>query len=219
MKICISLTFAALMVSHAFAEMSQWTRTDGKTAQLELIEATGTGDELTGKFKNADGQEFSIKASTLVAADAKRLAEWKPPTPSAFDEVLTGNLKILKGRSLKKIDDWQKPGKFYVFYYTASWCGPCHEFTPKLVEFYKANKNANFEIILITSDKGEQSMESYAAEFDMPWPQLEYREVEKFKKEFNFGVKGIPSVIVCDPSGKSLGNFRSKLPELAEMVK
>jgi hypothetical protein len=62
-------------------------------------------------------------------------------------------------------------------------------------------------------------MEEYAAEKKMPWPQLKLDQVDDFKKDFKHGVNGIPSVIVCDLEGKNLGNFRSDLNKLAELVK
>ena len=72
------------------------------------------------------------------------MEEWKPAEgdasataakPSVFDDVLDGNLVKLEGKSLKKFEQTKRPEKYYVFYYTASWCGPCQQFTPSLVEF------------------------------------------------------------------------------------
>jgi hypothetical protein len=44
-------------------------------------------------------------------------------------------------------------------------------------------------------------------------------EIKDFKEQFDHGVRGIPSVIVCDLNGKNLGNFRSRLDELSQMVR
>lgn len=218
----VVLSFAAT----ALAEFRTWTRNDGKTAELELVSVAESDDGKVGEFRMRNGRSLSIKASTLSEADAKLIADWQPaPDPAAvvsssvFDDILDGKLVKLDRKSLKSFKDFQKPAKFYVFYYTASWCGPCHQFTPTLVEFYKENKNENFEIILITSDKEENAMEEYAAEKKMPWPQLKFDQVDGFKKEFQLGVTGIPSVIVCDLKGNNLGNFRSDLNKLAELVK
>ena len=218
----VVLSFAATAV----AEFRAWTRNDGKTAELELVSVAETDGEKVGEFRMRNGRSVSIKASTLSESDAKLIADWQPaPDPAAadslsvFDDILDGKLVKLDRKSLKSFKDFQKPAKFYIFYYTASWCGPCHQFTPTLVEFYNENKNENFEIILITSDKEESAMEEYAAEKKMPWPQLKFDRVDGFKKEFQHGVTGIPSVIVCDIKGNNLGNFRSDLNKLAELVK
>jgi nucleoredoxin len=133
--------------------------------------------------------------------------------------MLLGNLVRLDGSRLKRCTDATRPKKYYLFYYTASWCGPCQRYTPELVRWYKKNKNENFELVLITSDSNEDAMEDYAKSKKMPWPQLEFKEAKDFKKRFNHGVRGIPSLIVCELDGKNLGNFRSGLDRLSEMVK
>lgn len=214
------------LAATASAEFRTWSRNDGKTAELELLSVSEAAGEKIGRFKMRDGRTVSLKASSLSEADTKLLTDWKPaPDPAAagpasvFDDILDGKLVKLQGKSLRSFKDFKKPAKFYVFYYTASWCGPCHQFTPSLVEFYNGNKNDNFEIVLITSDRDKDAMEQYAEEMKMPWPQLKLDEAGDFKKEFKHGVTGIPSVIVCDLEGNNLGNFRGNLKALADLVK
>ena len=226
MKATITSILVLSLSATAMAEFRVWTRNDGKTAELELVSVADSGGEKVGQFEMRNGRSISLAASCFSEADAKLIADWKPVADtnapgsiSVFDGILDGKLVKLQGRSLKAVKDFQKPAKFYVFYYTASWCGPCHQFTPSLVEFYEKNKNENFEIVLITSDKEENAMEEYAAEKKMPWPQLQFDQVGDFKTQFKHGVTGIPSVIVCDLEGKNLGNFRGDLSKLAELVK
>jgi len=47
---------------------------------------------------------------------------------------------------------------------------------------------------------------------------LKLKSAKSFKKEFNHGVDGIPSVIVCDLAGKILGDY-SDLTALEKLVK
>ena len=61
-------------------------------------------------------------------------------------------------------------------------------------------------------------MEEYAVGKKMPWPILKLKDAQAFKKEFDHGVTGIPSVIVCDLDGKNLGNHRD-LAALEKLVK
>jgi nucleoredoxin len=229
MKTTFTLLGILMLTLPASAEFRTWTRNDGKTADLELVSVTGTGSDMSAEFRMRDGRTVTIKAATLVKADADLLAAWKPheTEPSAapdapasiFDEILDGNLVKLSGKSLKPARDVAKPEKFYVFYYTASWCGPCQQYTPSLVEFYEKHKNAGFEIFLITSDQDENAMEQYAAEKKMPWPQLKFRKTADFKKKFEHGVTGIPAVIVCKPDGTKIdGQFRN-LAALEQLVK
>ena len=42
-----------------------------------------------------------------------------------FDKLLDGNLVKLDGKKVGKVaKDFAKPEKYYVFYYSASWCQP-----------------------------------------------------------------------------------------------
>ncbi len=225
MKItAISVAFCLTTLAHAGYET--WISADGRKASMDLVSVTDADGEKVGNFRMKNRRTVSLKASELSSEDAKRLAEWVDPnTPqesapaSVFDEVLDGDLVRLDGKKLKKCDDATHPAKYYVFYYTASWCPPCRAFTPSLVKWYNDNKNENVEIVLITSDRNEKAMEGYAAEKKMPWPQLKLSKAKIFKDKFNHGVSGIPSVMVCDIDGKLLGNYRSKLDDLTELVK
>lgn len=205
---------SGLLANFASAEFATWTNKAGKAAELDLIAVVEKDGEKAGEFKMRNGSTVTITASNLSEADAARLLEWKSPaaveipvaTPSVFDEALDGNLVSLQGKSLKRFEGPVKPAKYYLFYYTASWCGPCHKFTPSLVEFYDKyrKKSEDFELVLITSDSDEDSMEEYAAEYKMKWPQLKLSKVSKFKSEFKHPGGGIPNLILTDTEGKLL---------------
>lgn len=221
------LLLALSLSTLAYGAFEKWTSADGRSAEMNLLSVTEVDGEKVGKFSLRSGQTVELKASQLSDDDAKRLDEWKAEgaaggavgPESAFDDILDGNLVRLDGKRLKKCEDATKPEKYYVFYYTASWCGPCQAFTPSLVEWYNDNKNDNFELVLISSDQDEDAMEEYAAKKEMPWPQLKLRKAQDFKQEFEHGVRGIPSVIVCDLENKVIGNYRGDLPGLTKLVK
>ncbi|HVJ45433.1 MAG TPA: thioredoxin-like domain-containing protein [Luteolibacter sp.] len=228
MKSSLILLTLGFLASTAFAGFETWTSKDGKAVELELVSVSDQGGEKTGEFKTRNGKTVVIKASSFSEADAKRLAGWTAPAateappapakPSKFDEILDGNLVKLDGKSLKRHSLESKPEKYYIFYYTASWCGPCKAYSPMLVEFYNKNKNANFEVVLITSDSDEGDMEKYAQDKKMPWPQLKMSRVEKFEKQFDHKVSGIPSVITCDLEGNIVSRTES-IAELTKLVK
>lgn len=226
MKTTIIIAITISLVMPLFAAYENWTNKEGKTAKLELVEVIGDTDAIEGVFKMRNGRKVNIKLADLAEDDAKRLAEWKPAAPevpagepSVFDDILDGNLVMLDGKKLKKNELTAKPTKLYVFYYTASWCPPCQAFTPSLVEFYDKNKNENFELVLITSDNSEEAMEDYAAQKKMPWPQLKQSKAASFKQKFDHGVRGIPSVIVCDLKGEIVSTNGRDLAELEKLVK
>jgi len=232
MKKSLPFLLCGLLVTPALAEFATWTSSDGRKAELELFNVSDVNGEKAGEFRMRNGRSLTLKASELVESDAKRLAEFTPAdaagadaTPAAgagagsiFDKVLDDNLVILDGKGFKAFKDPLRPKKYLIFYYTASWCGPCQAYTPKLVEFYNKNKNDNFDLVLITSDQDEKAMEGYAVKRQMPWQQLKLKAVAKFDALAKHNVTGIPSVVVCDLEGKVITKTQS-IPELEKLVK
>lgn len=99
-------------------------------------------------------------------------------------------------------------------YFSASWCGPCRQFSPLLVETYNKLKRQNkpFEIVLVSSDSDETAMENYMKEYNMAWPAVKYGSEEaNFLKE-HFQVSGIPYLVILNSSGDVIStNGRSEV--------
>ncbi len=224
-----TILLSLMLAGAATAAFEKWTNKDGKTADLELVNVTESGGEKTGEFKMRNGKSVTLKASDLAETDAKRLDEWKPAeeaapaagaTESVFDKLLEGNLVKLEGRKISRAKDAAKPEKYYVFYYSASWCAPCQKFTPSLVDFYNKSKDSSFEVYFISSDNDEGDMEDYIKDKQMPWLSLKLGKTEKFKKEIKHGVQGIPFIAITKPDGTVVekGNAYPMLQKLQALV-
>ncbi|PXA03780.1 hypothetical protein DDZ13_10865 [Coraliomargarita sinensis] len=233
MRPLLTLCLLAFLPFQIDAEVYlKWDDIIGRTFEAKIVDVNAQSVRL----ENRAGKQIDFPIADLKPSSKEQVVAWQKKelkteasasnseadegagTPSVFDDVLLGNLVRLDGKRLKRCKDATRPEKYYVFYYTASWCGPCQRYTPELVEWYEKNKNDNFELVLISSDGNEDAMEGYAASKKMPWPQLEFKEVGDFKEQFKHGVRGIPSLIVCELDGKNLGNFRSDLNGLSKLV-
>lgn len=238
MKITSLLLTAAFITGTVHAEYRTWTRDDGKTAELELTETSGVDGEKTGRFMMRNGKTIDLPAEGFIDSDTELINSWQPePTestvaaaPSVFDDILDGNLEKLDGKSLKRYKLEQKPTKYYLFYYTASWCPPCQKFTPDLVKFYDENKpnSDEFEIVLVTSDNSDDAMEEYAKDKKMQWPHLKLSKVKSFKKKFEHPGGGIPNLVLTDLEGNLIktsyvdGNYmgpHSVMSHLGDLLK
>jgi len=210
------------------AAFEKWTNSKGDVAELELVRVTESDGEKAGEFRMRNGRTVVLKASQLSEESAARLDQAPAADAgggaadaggeSVFDEVLDGNLVLLDGKAVKRHTLEAKPAKYYIFYYSAAWCPPCQAYTPQLVKFYNDNKNANFEIVFVSSDRDKKSMEKYMEDKSMPWPAIDHSKVDRFRKKFDHGVSGIPSVIVCELDGTMVGNIRD-IGQLEKMVK
>ena len=197
MKLALVLTSLWFTVMPCLGEFRVWTNSDGQSAELELRSVKEHDGEKVGSFGMKSGRSVRLKRSQLSAEDAKLLDAWKPSEPDAFGEVLEDDLVILDDGRLQNYDH-VSPKKYYMFYYTASWCGPCVAFTPTLVKWYDEHKSDAFEIILISSDRDKSDMLSYAKGKKMKWPHLKMSKVKQFKNKFKHPGGGIPNLVLCD---------------------
>lgn len=64
----------------------------------------------------------------------------------------------------------QLANKVTLLYFSASWCPPCRNFTPKLVAAVKALKEAgrNLEAVFVTGDRGESAWKEYHSHMNFP---------------------------------------------------
>ncbi|KAK3879000.1 hypothetical protein Pcinc_016407 [Petrolisthes cinctipes] len=85
-------------------------------------------------------------------------------------------------------------------YFSAHWCPPCKAFTPQLVAAYDKfkKKESNFTMIFISSDRSEESWQTYHS--NMPWPSLAWEEKEaRGELATTLEVKGIPTLVILGP--------------------
>jgi nucleoredoxin len=124
-------------------------------------------------------------------------------------ETLKGDLVSLSGKRTHKFEDAALANnKYFAVYYSASWCGPCRAFTPKLVEWYNKNKPAHpeFELIFVSSDQGADEMDAYMAMDKMPWPALKFTKKAANKSVTKYAGPGIPCLVFLDAEGNVLSD-------------
>jgi nucleoredoxin len=144
---------------------------------------------------DTDGTLMSKKGRNLVSSDPEGLRfPWKPL--SLQEEI--GDEFIGQGGAT--VNKASFNSKFLGIYFSAHWCPPCRNFTPKLVEFYKRRKELghdDFEIIFASSDQDQGQFEEYFGE--MPWLALPFKDPRISALSDRFDVEGIPAFIILDP--------------------
>jgi nucleoredoxin len=171
-------------------------------------------DTLEKLAEAADSAETAVSAAREAAVRGALLVPW--------ENVLHGlPLERASGEPTGK-DAGSLRGKTVALYFTASWCGPCRRFTPKLVQLYDsfvaaasrstggeaASVHTPFEVVLVSWDEDGTDRCRYAKDYGMNWLALPYSEAARKATDeltLRYDVKSIPSLIVLEvsPDGKS----------------
>jgi cytochrome c biogenesis protein CcmG/thiol:disulfide interchange protein DsbE len=107
------------------------------------------------------------------------------------------SLKTLGGQEITLSE---LKGKVILLDFWATWCGPCKESIPHLVQIYKTNQEKGFELIGMSMDKkGEaDTVRHFVRSMDIPYPIIMTPE----DVARNYGIKGLPTTILIDKEGK-----------------
>lgn len=194
------------------AETRTWTSRDGTaTLQASLHKVDGEkvilllpdgrtkpvekkflgDDDLAWIEQNASGGTAGENSGSGVGETA--------PIPAA----LKGNLIDDRGNP---VDLGTREGgypKYYMFYYSASWCPPCRSYTPEVVRMAKRMRSESFTVILVPSDHSLEDEIAYLKDYRMPWPGLKWRDKAYPGIPRNPG-GGIPAARLVDAEGRTL---------------
>ncbi|QOV89309.1 TlpA disulfide reductase family protein [Humisphaera borealis] len=129
------------------------------SAMLDIANAGAANDEL------AESLRVSIETDLKgPSAQKYKLRPDKLGRPLVISGV-TVQGKPFTSASLK--------GKVVIVDFWATWCGPCREALPELIEFYKQNKEKGLEVIGVSCDSKKQDLLTFLKETpDMSWPNL-----------------------------------------------
>lgn len=120
---------------------------------------------------------------------------------------ISDNLVTPTGERLSKTRWAHEPG-IVALYFGASWCGPCHAFTPELVRIRSALKaaGADTEVVYVSLDESQQDMRRYMRSQAMPWPAIEFRRLGSLPAIRSLGGLGPPNLVLVDEHGAVLAN-------------
>lgn len=142
--------------------------------------------------------------ATDLLESARKLLVDKNAFPARVAEDLKGKLVDPVSGSATTLP--AETPQYFAFYRGAGWCGPCRQFSPALVKFYREMKpkHSNFEVIFISGDKTPAEMRAYAKEAGFTWntvPGPRQPEMQIVNRLFT---NLIPQLVVTDRQGNVL---------------
>ena len=94
--------------------------------------------------------------------------------------------------------------KITVIDFWASWCGPCRQEMPFMLELYGKYKDKGLGIIGISLDEDSDAWKAASQQFNIPWTQMSDLKGWENAIAKHFCVNSIPHTIVVDQQGKIL---------------
>ena len=128
-----------------------------------------------------------------------QLAALDKRKPGSMFKDMTMNDMDGKARSLS---EWCGKGNYVLVDFWASWCGPCRQEMPNVVDNYNKYHAKGFEVIGVSFDSNAAAWKSAVKRLGMAWPQLSDLKAWKSAAASLYGIMGIPANVLIDPAGK-----------------
>jgi thiol-disulfide isomerase/thioredoxin len=156
-----------------------------------------------------EDSQSTVEPDITDALPATAASNARPASPSAPRELppnlMQSNLSLLDGQK-KKLADYA--GKVLVVNLWATWCGPCRQEMPHLIQIAKEYKSKGVEILgLTTEDPAEDAevVKDFSRQFKINYP-IGWAD-ERVRSELTQGRGVIPQTFIIGRDGKVRNHF------------
>lgn len=199
--IALLLAFFAVNVTPVLAqdESEEIEESEGKAKKKKKNKKKAKKSKSKKKAKEAD-EDAMDEESAEDSEEAEPEEKAKPATPKVVEAL--GKFKVFNSKPNLKAE-------YYIYLYSASWCGYCQQCMPVAVEQYKKMKaSRKVELILICGDKSEGEGKSYLKSKKLKSPAIMFSELQatQFQGLPGCGMPGYPAISVVDKEGNMIKN-------------
>ena len=106
-------------------------------------------------------------------------------------------------------------GKVVLLDFWATWCAPCREAIPHLVNLQKTYEEKGVEVIGMNMDKGDvETVRRFVKSMDIPYAvTITPEEVSR-----SYGITALPTTIVVDKEGKVRQKFLGFTSKISRQI-
>lgn len=171
----------------------------------ERLRKTKTGKNVANLLKEIKAAQEKDNALNI----GKKAPLFTAPNPEGKQLALNE----IMGKKITIIDFW------------ASWCKPCRDENPKLVELYNKYKTKGLEIVGVSLDAPNQKTQWLKAIDDdqLTWPQVSHLQQFNDPVAKLYNIKSIPATFIIDDKGTIIArnvrgaDLQNKMKEIFEM--
>ena len=156
---------------------------------LDYVQVSGLRGLLNKSLTNSYEMQNLDKLLEVIDKEKNRSAG------SAFYDA------ELKDSSGVTFNTDQFRGKYTLYDFWTTWCGPCRTSNRELQSVYNKYKAKGFEIVSISLDEDQEMWKEVIKKEKYPWPQ--YVDNKKFSGQLAiyYGIRSVPIKILVDKNG------------------
>jgi cytochrome c biogenesis protein CcmG/thiol:disulfide interchange protein DsbE len=142
---------------------------------------------------------FASQSWTDQAAGVKEVKDRKPVADLVLPELNGGSWRLSDHR-----------GQVVLINYWASWCAPCRQETPGLIDLARDYRYKGLSIVGVSMDGvdksaegGKRAVQSFMSEFHLPYPVL----MPDFALPSAPAVEALPTTVLLDRNGRAAKSY------------